>query len=169
MKQRILFILVLLTTFLIDQGTKNWVVDRAYEIHKTMGNDTVTESELVGTTLIEGKYIDIELQLNKGVAFSMFAFLGAYMKWIQGLLVILLLFIIIKENYLESYAIPAGLIIGGALGNVYDRFNHEGVVDFIFWHYGFLYPVFNYADIAIDIAFIFILFIYFRMPKRTVQ
>lgn len=169
MKGLIVFVLVLVGTFLIDQGIKNWAVETAYVIAEANPTHSVpiSEESLIGTTLVTGKYIDLELHFNKGVAFSMFASLGPYMKWIQSGLVLLLLFIIYKENYLNRYAFPAGLLIGGALGNVYDRFMHIGVVDYVAWHYKFNYAIFNYADVAIDVAFVIIVIMVFFIPEKT--
>ena len=168
MRSIIVFLFVLVGTFLIDQGIKTWAVESAYAIaeENPMHTAPITEESLIGTTLVKGKYIDLELHFNKGVAFSMFAFLGPYMKWIQGGLVLLLLFIIFKEKYLTRYAFPAGLLIGGAIGNVYDRFYHIGVVDYVAWHYTFNYAIFNYADVMIDIAFVIILGMILLMPKK---
>ena len=164
MRQLIIFVFVLVGTFLIDQGIKTWAVESAYTMTQANPQHVVpiTEDMLIGTTLRTGECIDLELHFNKGVAFSLFSFLGGYMKWIQGGLVLLLLFIVFRENYLERYAFPAGLLIGGALGNVYDRFTHIGVVDYVAWHCGFNFAVFNYADVAIDVAFVIILFLYMR-------
>ena len=165
MRSTIIFIFVLLGTFLIDQGIKIWAVDTAYVLHQATPQ-TMTEEALEGTTLVAGKCVDMELHFNKGVAFSMFAFLGPNMKWVQGGLVLLLLFILFKENYIRRYAFPAGLLIGGALGNVYDRFTHIGVVDYVAWHCGFNYAVFNYADVMIDIAFVLVLVMLFKESKK---
>jgi signal peptidase II len=141
-----IFFLVLLGTFIIDQNIKSLFVDGYYHA---------------------GSCIDLELHYNKGVAFSMFAFLGPYLKWLQALLVIVLLFVIFKEGYLKRYAIPAGLLIGGALGNVYDRFVREGVVDYVAWHCGFDYAVFNFADVAIDIAMVIIVVMVYFFPEKS--
>lgn len=168
MRNMIIFLFVLLGTFLIDQGIKAWAVETAYAIAYENPNQMkpVTEDALVGTVLKKGSCIDLELHFNKGVAFSMFAFLGEYMKWIQGTLVLFLLFMIFKEGYLRQYAFPAGLLIGGALGNVYDRFVHTGVVDYVAWHCGFHFAIFNYADVSIDLAFVIIIFIYLKQNKE---
>jgi len=96
----------------------------------------------------------------------MFAFIGPYLKWIQSLLVIGILFYVIKENYLKRYAFPVGLVIGGALSNVYDRFVHEGVVDYIAWHCGFDFAVFNFADVAIDVAVAWIVIMVYFFPEK---
>lgn len=140
------FFLVLLGTFIIDQNIKTLFVEGYYHA---------------------GECIDLELHYNKGVAFSMFAFLGPYLKWIQVLLVGVLLFVIFKEGYLKRYAFPAGLLIGGALGNVYDRFMREGVVDYVAWHCGFDYAVFNFADVAIDIAVVLIVIMVYFFPEKS--
>ena len=141
-----IFFMVLLGTFIIDQNIKHLFVEGYYRA---------------------GECIDLELQYNKGVAFSMFAFLGPYLKWIQALLVAGILVFIFKEGYLKRYAFPAGLLAGGALGNVYDRFVHGGVVDYIAWHCGFDFAVFNFADVAIDLAFVIILVMVYFFPEKS--
>jgi len=145
MRSFAIFFLLLLGVFIIDQNIKSLFVEGYYRA---------------------GECIDLVLHYNKGVAFSMFAFLGPYLKWIQSALVIVILFIIFKEGYLKRYAIPAGLLVGGALGNVYDRFNHEGVVDYVAWHCGFNYPVFNFADVAVTGAFVIIVIMLYFFPEK---
>lgn len=130
------FFLVLLGTFIIDQNIKSLFVEGYYR---------------------GGTCIDLSLHYNKGVAFSMLEFLGPYLKWIQAVFVLFIFLFVLKEGYLKRYAFPAGLLIGGALGNVYDRFIHGGVVDYVAWHCGFDFAVFNFADVAIDIAVVWIL------------
>ena len=105
--------------------------------------------------------IDLILVYNKGVAFSMLSFLDEWLKYIQVLLVSAILIYII---YLKKicYALPAGLMLGGAFSNIYDRFVHGGVVDMIFWHCGFDFAVFNFADMMIDLAVIIFLFLNFK-------
>ena len=113
-----------------------------------------------------GECIDLVLHYNKGVAFSMFAFVGPYLKWIQSVLILGILYYVLKEGYLKRFAFPLGLLIGGALGNVYDRFVHEGVVDYVAWHCGFNFAVFNYADVAIDIAIAWIIILVYFFPEE---
>jgi signal peptidase II len=122
----------------------------------------------IKTLFVEGwRYytdcIDFILVYNKGVAFSMFAFLDDWLKYIQLVLIIGVLIYII---YLKEvcYAFPAGLMLGGALSNVYDRFIHEGVVDMVYWHCGFDFAVFNFADVMIDVAVVWFLILNFK-PK----
>ena len=107
--------------------------------------------------------IDLILVYNKGVAFSMFAFLDEWLKFIQVVLIAGILIYIIYLNEV-CYAFPAGLMLGGAFSNVYDRFIHEGVVDMVYWHCWFDFAVFNFADVMIDVAVVWILVLNFK-PK----
>jgi signal peptidase II len=105
--------------------------------------------------------IDLILVYNKGVAFSMLSFLDGWLKYIQIVLVVSVLIYVI---YLDKvcYSIPAGFMLGGAFSNIYDRFIHGGVVDMVYWHCGFDFAVFNFADVMIDIAVAWILLLNFK-------
>jgi signal peptidase II len=142
------FFLVLLGIFIIDYNIKTLFVEGYYRA---------------------GECIDLELHYNKGVAFSMFAFVGPYLKWIQAVLVVGILYYVFKEGYIKQYAFPLGLLIGGALSNVYDRFVHEGVVDYVAWHCGFNYAVFNFSDVAIDIAVVWMLISGYFFSKSSAK
>jgi len=146
MRAFFVFLLVAIGTFIIDQNIKMLFVEGYYRA---------------------GECIDLELHYNKGVAFSMLSFIGPYLKWIQSFLIVGIMYFVLKEGYLKRYAFPVGLLIGGALGNVYDRFVHEGVVDYIAWHCGFNFAVFNYADVAIDLAVAWILVMVYFFPEES--
>jgi len=105
--------------------------------------------------------IDLILVYNKGVAFSMFAFLDEWLKYIQLVFVggILAYIFSLKQ---VCYAFPSGILLGGALSNIYDRFIHGGVVDMVYWHCGFNFAVFNFADVMIDVAVVWILLLNFK-------
>jgi len=116
----------------------------------------------------QGKFFSLILTYNKGVAFSMFAFLEEYLKYIQLLLVGSLgIYLLFYKEILQSYSLPIGIIAGAALSNIYDRFIHGGVVDYFFWHYGFEFAVFNFADVMIDFGVILILYHSWRIPKEV--
>ncbi|MEN8304212.1 MAG: signal peptidase II [Campylobacterota bacterium] len=108
-------------------------------------------------------YMDFILVYNRGVAFSMLSFLEEWLKYIQLVLVMGVLGYILYLKKL-CFALPGGLLLGGAFSNVYDRFVHGGVVDMFYWH-GWPYPmlgqngfaVFNFADVMIDVAVVWLL------------
>jgi signal peptidase II len=132
------FLFVVVGIFLIDQGIKEWAMDAVKGVEYA--------------TILKGSCIDLILHYNRGVAFSMFAFLGDYLKWIQLVLIVGILIFVFYEGYLKQYAFALGLIVGGAIGNLYDRFIHEGVVDYVAWHCGFDFAIFNFADVMIDLG-----------------
>lgn len=136
----VLLLLVMSTALLIDQAIK---------------------SIFLGGFRLYSPYIDLILVFNKGVAFSMFAFLEEALKWIQ---LALLVGVIGYTLWLKRtcYLIPVGILVGSGLSNVVDRFVHGGVVDYVYWHYGFDFAVFNAADVMIDFAVVWLLLLNFR-------
>ena len=151
----IIFILLVVATFIIDQNIKTWAVEAVNGVEHGM--------------IVEGSCINLQLYYNKGVAFSMLAFLGENLKWVQVALVGSVLGYVLYEGYLKQYAVALGFIVGGAFGNIYDRFTKEGVVDYVSWHCGFDFAIFNYADVMIDLGVAIILlqtFLESRKEKR---
>jgi signal peptidase II len=94
----------------------------------------------------------------------MLSFLDEYLKYIQLILVSGVLGYTI---YLKKicYAMPVGILLGGAFSNVYDRFIYGGVVDMVYWHCGFDFAIFNFADVMIDLSVVMILWIYYKNTK----
>lgn len=106
----------------------------------------------------QSSFIDLVLVYNKGVAFSMLAFLEGNLKYLQiGLIMLLILYLISQKELLKSHTIAFGLILGGGCSNIFDRFIHPGVVDYIFWHKWFEFAVFNFADVMINLGVAIIL------------
>jgi len=112
--------------------------------------------------------ISLNFTLNKGVAFSMFAFLGEWLKYIQLLLISAVLgYLFWKREKVYDYALPLGLLMGGGISNLLDRFLYGGVVDYVNWHCGFDFAIFNFADVMIDLGVLMILIISFRKDRAT--
>ncbi len=138
----IAMMLAMVGIFIIDQNLKQLFID-GYRFYSD--------------------YIDLILVYNKGVAFSMFAFLQEWLKWMQLILIVGVggYIISLRKN---CYALPAGILLGAGLSNVYDRFIHEGVVDYIYYHHWFNFAVFNFADVMIDLAVLWLVLLNFK-PK----
>ena len=103
--------------------------------------------------------LDIVRAHNPGAAFSFLATEGGGQRWaftIVALVISALLMGWLRKLSLATHSLLAGgltLILGGALGNVIDRFEHGYVVDFLSAHWGASYfPAFNVADAAISIG-----------------
>jgi len=146
LKATVIFLLAAVGTWVIDQNIKSLFIHGYFW---------------------ESRCLSLELHYNKGVAFSMLAFLGPYLKWIQVVMIMGILGYILYEGYLKKYAFPLGLLIGAALGNLYDRFEHGGVVDYVAWHCGFNFAVFNYADVMIDTAIVWIVLQTYFSKERS--
>ncbi|PPB53401.1 signal peptidase II [Campylobacter hyointestinalis] len=115
----------------------------------------------------KSEFIDLILVYNKGVAFSMFSFLGENLKYIQlALIAVLLGYLFGQKELLRSHSAAFGLLLGGGCSNILDRFVHGGVVDYIFWHKWFNFAVFNFADMMIDLAIVIILIQSFLYRKK---
>ena len=110
----------------------------------------------------ESDCVSLTLVYNRGVAFSMFAFLGPWLKWIQLLLLAGVLGYVLHGGHLKRYSLPLGILFGAGISNIADRFVHGGVVDYVAWHCGFDFAVFNFADVMIDLAVVWILFLNLR-------
>ncbi|MDO6563640.1 signal peptidase II [Amphritea sp. 1_MG-2023] len=101
---------------------------------------------------------DLTLLHNTGAAFSFLASAGGWQRWLFALIALLVsvvLVIWIARTPRQQRWLGAGLalVLGGALGNLYDRVVHGYVVDFISLHYnGYYFPAFNLADTAITIG-----------------
>lgn len=115
----------------------------------------------------EGEYFSLILAYNKGVAFSMFAFLGEWLKFIQlALIGGVLGWLLYERQILRAHAVPVGILLGAGSSNIFDRFIHGGVVDYVFWHKWFEFAVFNLADVMIDVAVVVILWQSFRKKPK---
>ncbi|GAA8364881.1 signal peptidase II [Helicobacter pylori] len=101
----------------------------------------------------ESFIIDIVLVFNKGVAFSLLSFLEEGLKYLQILLILgLFIFLMHQKELFKSHAIEFGMVFGAGVSNVLDRFVHGGVVDYVYYHYGFDFAIFNFADVMIDVG-----------------
>ncbi|WP_456381177.1 signal peptidase II [Hydrogenimonas sp.] len=137
----IVFLLALTGIYLVDQGIK---------------------SIFLAGWRWESDCLSLTLVYNRGVAFSMFAFLGPWLKWMQLAMLGGVLGYVLHGGYLTRYSAPLGILFGAGLSNVSDRFVHGGVVDYVAWHCGFDFAVFNFADVMIDLAVLWILVLNLR-------
>ncbi len=142
-----IFLLMAIGIFLIDQNLKSLFLDGF-----RWNSD----------------YISLILVFNKGVAFSMLSFLQEYLKYIQvAIFVIITLYLAFEKNLFMKYSLPLGILYGAGIGNLHDRFVHGGVVDYIFWHKWFDFAVFNFADVMIDFAIIWIIYMSYRRKANA--
>ena len=100
-------------------------------------------------------FLNLYLVWNKGIAFGLFSFdENSFYKFITLLITLIILIIFVMmiktENYKVYFLIS---ILGGSLGNLFDRIYYSAVPDFIDFHIkGFHWFVFNVADIFITLG-----------------
>ena len=105
-------------------------------------------------------FLNFTLNWNTGIAFGLLSFNASLIYHLISALILLiiiyLIYLMVKSDKFEK--IIFSLIIGGALGNLYDRLNYYAVPDFIDFHLGsFHWFTFNFADIFISVGIIMII------------
>ena len=108
--------------------------------------------------IVDG-FFALTLILNPGLAFGLLSAMPPGWRWVVALLSLTALGVLVKlsARLLPACGLPAaiglGLIFGGAVGNLVDRYRFGAVVDFIdlYWK-SYHWPAFNLADSAITIG-----------------
>ena len=118
------------------------------------------------------EYLDFILVFNTGISYGLFSGGGDFQKWILislSILIIIFLLSLIRNESTILSKLSISLIIGGALGNVLDRFTYGAVVDFISLHAkGFSWYIFNIADMFIVLGVILFILSQFILSKKNV-
>ncbi len=110
--------------------------------------------------LFESKFLNINLVWNEGIAFGLLSFDKNHLYNLLTILIIVLIiiifFMILKSKGLKKYSLL--MVLGGALGNLYDRIYFKAVPDFIDFHIGnFHWFIFNVSDIFISLGVLFLI------------
>ena len=118
------------------------------------------------------KYLNIDLYWNKGIAFGLLSFSDKTLYNLLNILIftviIIVLIMIVKANDFRKY--PLIMILGGAIGNFFDRIVYQAVPDFIDFHINnFHWFIFNVADIFISIGVIFMILIEIVAKKKRYE
>ena len=134
--------------FLLDRISKIYVI--------------YLDGKQLNSEIFKSKFINIQLIWNEGIAFGLFAFDDNFFyNLITGfiiLVILTLLYFITKTRGFEKYSFL--IILGGASGNVFDRFFYSAVPDFIDIHYqNFHWFIFNVADIFITLGVVLLIYI----------
>ena len=140
--------ILILIIFFLDRISKLFV------IHKDKLN--------FNSEIYSSKFLNIHLIWNEGIAFGLFSFNENYLynglTFLIFLVIIFIIFLIRNSDLISRYALL--LVLGGALGNFFDRLFYKAVPDFIDFHVGnFHWFIFNIADIFITIGVLFLIFI----------
>ena len=117
-------------------------------------------------------YFSWTLAYNTGAAFSFLADSAGWQRWLFALIAVVVSAVLVvwlkrlgrNDTWL---AIALALILGGALGNLYDRIVYGHVVDFILvhWQNRWYFPAFNFADSAICVGAVMLALDMFKSKK----
>jgi len=115
-------------------------------------------------------FLKLYLIWNKGIAFGLFSFeQNSFYNFITILIIIInlvILIMIIKSNNIKAYFLM--FILGGSLGNLFDRIYYSAVPDFIDFHINdFHWFIFNVADVFICLGVICLIIVEFIFNKTS--
>ncbi len=122
-----------------------------------------------GEHLTITRFFDLVRYHNEGAAFSFLADAGGWQKWFFSGISIIAIFVITyllkKHQNQKLFCLGLALVLGGAIGNLYDRLTLGYVVDFLSFHVnGLSWPAFNVADSAICVGVALLLMDSFKKP-----
>ena len=147
LKKTIIYIGIILFIFLADRISKIYILS----ILEDLGNVDININS----------YINLILVWNSGIGFGLFSFDQSEMYNLMTILIIfinlLIVYLIFKSKDKNAYFYL--IILGGSLGNLFDRIYYSAVPDFIDISYkGYHWFIFNVADIFISLGIICLIF-----------
>ena len=124
-----------------------------------------------GEQLAVTSFFDLVRYHNEGAAFSFLADAGGWQKWffsgVSMVAVVVITYLINKHQNQKLFCAGLALVLGGAIGNLYDRLTLGYVVDFLSFHInGLFWPAFNVADSAICVGVAFLLLDSFKFSSK---
>ncbi len=140
----------------LDLLTKHWV------------QSVLTDGEQRPLT----SFFNLVLFHNEGAAFSFLANAGGWQRIffsaISVIASVVIIYLLRKHSNQKLFCLGLALILGGALGNLYDRLTLGYVVDFLYFHYqDYYWPAFNVADSAISCGVVLLLWDSFKKPTHS--
>ena len=155
-KKILLNLLALIFIFALDRISKLYIIKLA-EINNSVD-------------IYLSSYLNLNLVWNKGIAFGMLSFDESVIYNFITILIIIVNFIIlimiVRSNDIKCYFLI--FILGGSMGNLFDRLYYYAVPDFIDFHINrFHWFIFNVADIFISLGVICLIFVELFLNKKT--
>ncbi|CUX96102.1 Lipoprotein signal peptidase [Candidatus Gullanella endobia] len=142
---------VSLLVLVLDLGSKEWIMTYF----------------CLGESVSVVQFINFTYTHNPGAAFSFLANREGWQRWVLSVISIVIILILLvimyySDKQVRLFNIACAIIIGGALGNLFNRIIYSVVIDFIDFHVGnWCWPTFNIADAGICVGSILIILEYF--------
>ena len=149
-------LLIIIIIFFLDRISKFYVI---LQSEKNLSYD-----------LFESKFLNINLLWNEGIAFGLLSFDNEIyynsLTVLICLITLIIFWLLIRSSGFEKIGFL--MIIGGSLGNLYDRLFYSAVPDFIDFHYNnFHWFIFNVADIFITIGVLLLIYLEIFFNKKV--
>ncbi len=151
-------LIIAFVILILDLATKFWV-----------------ESTMVfGQRIPVTSFFNLVLTYNSGAAFSFLSEQSGWQRWflsgIAALASIFIIYLLNKHKDEKLFCVSLSFILGGAIGNLYDRITLGHVVDFLdFYVGGYHWPAFNIADSAIFIGAALLIIESFRQKEGSAK
>ena len=145
-KKIIFSLVIVLFIFFLDRITKILILNIAEEVGKV--------------NIYVNSFLNFYLVWNNGIGFGLLSFDDDYVYNFITVIIILINLIIVYLIYIEKgqKSLFLLIILGGSLGNLFDRLYYNAVPDFIDLNYkGFHWFIFNVADIFITLGIMFLI------------
>ena len=149
-KNFLISLFLVFSIFLIDRLSK------IYVIH--------LDNEYNGAEIFSFNFLNIYLIWNEGIAFGLLSIADSelynFISILISVIILVIIFMIFRAEGIKKYALL--MILGGAIGNLYDRIIFGAVPDFLDFHIGdFHWFIFNFADVFITVGVFFMILIEF--------
>ena len=145
-KKNLIFFLIIILMFSLDRISKEYIIEfflsyreQSYYLYP---------------------FLNLTLVWNNGIAFGLFQSESIFYHLISVMILLVILFLgfWLYRSDIKIEKIALSVVIGGALGNWYDRIRFNAVPDFIDFHYlDFHWFIFNVSDIVITVGIILLL------------
>ena len=145
---RFYFFLLSTLIIIIDQTTKNII---------SLNNTTLIDKNLI--------FFSLDYVKNHGAAFNLFSGSRIFLSLLSIIVTIFIIYSILNKNNISNTDLLSySFILGGTIGNGFDRIIKGYVIDFIKLNF-IDFPVFNIADISINIGVILILYSFIKYKR----
>ena len=143
-------LITVISIFLIDRISKIYVIK--------------LDNNFNGAEIFSSNFLNIYLIWNEGIAFGLLSMADSelynFISILISLIILVIIFMIFRAEGIKKFALL--MILGGAIGNLYDRIIFGAVPDFIDFHIGnFHWFIFNFADVFITVGVFFMILIEF--------
>jgi signal peptidase II len=139
-------------------GWARWLVVSAAVVAADLATKAwVSGSLAYGDVVTLTPFFNLVLTHNTGAAFSFLAGAGGWQRWfftVVAIAISIVLVVMLRRPHRDRLVpLALALVLGGALGNLWDRLALGHVVDFLQLHaWGYYWPAFNVADSAITVG-----------------